>query len=141
MGTGRQYDLSRIAVSLGGVLIDEYSSDGLSHDTDGDDWSFVSGSHGSVVASKMNNNISTLTLNVMQGSPAQQRLSDLRAAGLLAGFFSVLVKDALGTTLISAAQAKIIRPAPINFGEEAQGYEWTIKLLNPFIAHGVNLSL
>jgi len=141
MGIGRQYDLSRVAVSISGVIIDEYSQDGIGHDFDGDDFSFVNGSHGSVVACKQHNNTSTLTLNIMQGSPAQQRMADLRSAGLLAGFFSVLVKDALGTTLISTSQAKIVRMAPITLATEAQGYEWQVKLLNPFVAPGVNLSL
>lgn len=74
----------------------------------------------------------TFTFNLMQSSPSNRVLSDLYTLDKASsgnGVLPFMLEDKNGDTLIAGAQAWVLRPAPISFGNEIVGRSWTINVV------------
>lgn len=88
----------------------------------------VVGADGFTDRVKNNANYLTITLRLRQTSPTNQILSGIHIADRVAGApLPILIKDRLGNTLITAAQAWIEKFPTTAFGNEAKIREWVIK--------------
>lgn len=142
VGITRNYAIDDTALIFGGVPLSEYASgDAIVVTFNEDDFVVVQGSHGSVLRAKKHNNIAEMVVRIMQGSPANDFLSFQHNLDRNTRMGSVpcLLKDLLGNTFASSAQAWIKKFAEIKLAEEGSEVEWTIVLSNPQLAIGANL--
>jgi hypothetical protein len=106
-----------------------------------DAFSSVSGADGEVARAASADNRGTITFTLLQTSLSNDFLSVLhaadRATGL--GLFALLVRDQLGTTLISAPTAWIMKFANVGYQEDAEANrEWKIEASDLFMFVGGN---
>jgi hypothetical protein len=96
----------------------------------------MSGADGFVDRVKNNANYLTITLRLRQTSPTNQLLSAIHIADRVAGTpLPILIKDRLGNTLITAAQAWIEKFPTATFGNEAKTREWVIKTGSQYVVN------
>lgn len=105
-GTGRNYDIHKIALSYKGFPVTEFAEgDVLKAAPVGKDWVSKQGTHGSVVRSRTPNNIWLVSCKLMYGSPAVAVLMNLHKLDLISGQGAgvLVIKDilALGQIFIS----------------------------------------
>lgn len=139
----RTYDLNNVTLVLGTSLITEFiKGEALVASFDDDDWAPVQGSHGSVVRAKKFNNLGTLVIRTMQGSPTNTLLMALRNTDVEsgAGSFPLQLKDNLGGNLVSAPQCWFTKASDMTFGEEIGQNEWNLKAGHLQMTYGPNLS-
>ncbi len=137
----RHYNLDEVTLSIAGVVVTEFATgDAIEIEFDEDDWNVTQGHHGSVVRSKMPNNIASITVTVMQGSPVNELLQSLsdqdRFTGFGAGPF--FVKDLNGTSLATAPSSWIKKVPNMTMGTEPGEREWQVTAANLEMHHGQN---
>lgn len=93
-----------------------------------DTWKKTVGATGEVVRSRNRDRTGTITFTLLQTSPSNLYLSGLnhKDEALGTGIVPVQVKDNLGTTVISAPQAWVLKPADVTYGDEVESREWTL---------------
>ena len=128
-----QYDPKEVQVIVGGNPITGYA-DGtfVVVDFDEQSWNKATGADGHVGRAKSNNFGGTITITLMATSNGNDILSalwnrDRRDNG---GVVNILVKDALGTTIWSAAQAWIQKLPEQSFSKDIEEREWVFDCAN-----------
>jgi hypothetical protein len=89
----------------------------------------MAGADGQVVRVASADKRGEITVTLMASSLSNDFLSAQAALDDLTGINTqpLLIKDLLGTTLISAQQAWIKKPADVEFGKEAGTREWVFE--------------
>ncbi len=125
----RHYDKDQVSVIVMGVPIMDFADGEISIEFSEDDFTVTQGHHGSVLRAKKPNNVATLTVPVIQGSPTNDALSAAVNADLLTGLGArpVQVKDLNGTTLFSAASGWCKKRPGIKLGTEGGTVEWVFE--------------
>ena len=138
----RSYSLNDVFMFIDSILVTEYAEgDAIEIEFDEDDTTETQGSHGSVMVAERPNNIAGVVFRLMQGSPVNGFMWDLRkrkrGSGVIA--FTFMVRDNRGEALVSTAQAWIKKPAGVGMGTEIGNREWALKLGNPQMKDGENV--
>jgi hypothetical protein len=137
----RTYVLDEVIVSIDGRRITEYGpGDAISVELDDDDWAATQGAHGAVVRARKHNALATCTLQLMQGSPSNEWLSDRANTDRLTGrgAFDLLIMDARAKRSLVSGRAWVRKRAALAFADEAGAVEWQIAIANPKLSHGTN---
>jgi hypothetical protein len=95
-----------------------------------DTFKLVVGSDGESARARNRNRSGRITLTLLQTSPSNDYLSAAQRAdelGIPGGKGPLLVKDVLGTTLINAPDAWIVKPPAAEFGREVGSREWVFE--------------
>lgn len=138
----RVYDVNLVTLVFGGIPIQEFADgDAMVAEYDDDDFVTSQGSHGSVMRAKKHNNLVTLTIRLMQGSPSNSYLSSINTADRTGGtgVRTCQMKDLLGADLLVAPFAWVMKPANMGMATEPGEREWVIKLSNATMTHGENV--
>lgn len=103
-----------------------------------DTFSSVAGADGEVARSRMRDRRGQIEFTLLQSSPTNDLLSAAAAADELtgAGVGAYFCKDALGTTVASAANAWIKKPADAEFGKEVGPRTWVLECENLELFNG-----
>lgn len=122
-------DPQQYLLTVGGNAITGYAPGTMiSVSRANDSWKKTVGATGEVVRSRNRDRTGTITITLLQTSPSNLTLSALNrqdeARGT--GIVPVQVKDALGVTLLFAAQAWVLKPADVTYGDEVESREWTL---------------
>ena len=124
------YSPDKITIVLGNILVGGYA-DGTFVKVTRDSESFKDevGAGGDVVRVKNLDKRGSIVITVQSSSPTNDLLSALLIADEASGsaHVPVLVKDLIGTTLCGAENAWLLKPADIEYGNEASSREWTIR--------------
>jgi len=129
----RDYDPKKVIVVVAGVPMKGFGSGTkVSISKEADDWNLHMGTDGEGTRGRVNDESGTITITLAASSPSNGILTTMREADKIAGagVKPVMVKDMLGTTLVLAAQAWILKPPDIEFGTEVGEYEWVFKTHN-----------
>jgi len=141
MGTTRVYDVNRVSLTFKGIPIEEFADgDAMVAEYDEDDFVVAQGSHGSVLRAVKHNNVVTLTVRLMQGSPSNAYLSQQSKVDRLTGggIGSLMMKDLLGQDLLSGPFAWVMKPAAMGMATEPGEREWVFQVSNAEMDHGAN---
>lgn len=131
------FDFKKLNVIFGVAQISGFAEgDAVEIAEENDAFDSVSGADGYVDRVKNAANFLTITLRLRQTSPTNQVLSALHAADRASGVpLPLLIKDRMGTTLISAVHAWIVKYPTSAFGNEAKEREWIIKTGSQYIVN------
>jgi len=129
MADFKTFDPKLVVMSFAGIQISGYM-DGtfIMAEREVDTFEKSVGAGGDVTRVRSNNRSGTITLTLQAASPTNDLLS-ARAiideqTGLGTGV--AMVKNINGTTLVSAADAWIQKPANVEYADTASGREWVI---------------
>lgn len=125
------YDPSEVICSIGEILVSGYAEGTyLVVEMDEDAFTKYTGSGGEVARARNKNKGGTLTLTLMQTSPVNDLLSALQAADDLSGtgVRPVFIKDNLGTTKVSVANAWVKKMPAHEYAKELGTRVWVIDL-------------
>lgn len=127
MSIFRNYDPQRIVVTWGSIIMQGYATDSFVEVArEVETFTKQTGAGGDVTRTRNRNRSGTVTVRLMQASPT----NDLLAARLRLdeqtglGYAPLTVQDLNGTTLHSAPNAWIQKPADDARGAEAGELEW-----------------
>jgi hypothetical protein len=123
------FDLRQTVTTLGGLAIEGYATgDVIQITQENDSYNREFGADGHTDRIKNNATALTITIQLRQTSPTNDKLSALFAADLASnkGILAFAFKDLNGNTVITAESAWIPRPADFVGGEEAKIREWII---------------
>lgn len=126
----KTFNLKKVACILGGNIITGFADgDAISIEYDEDHWSLTVGADGEGVRSKSNNLAATITIRLLQSSPANEILQNFWNADKIAdnGVFPLMIKDNSGNSVHVAAQAWVQKQAPAKYAKEAAEREWVIR--------------
>ncbi|MEE9374560.1 MAG: phage protein [Saprospiraceae bacterium] len=127
------YDPKKFVFSFFGTPIVGYADGtGIEFTRDRDMFTKVVGMQGSGTFVKSNDKSGTFTITLQQSSPSNDQLS---AIALLdetanAGVGGVLLKDALGATAISSAEARIMKFPDFTVATDLSNNAWGIACLD-----------
>lgn len=125
----RTFDPGKIQVIIGGFEISGFA-DGTFVEAGRDEDAFtkVVGAKGEVSRSKSNNKSGFIKIILQQTSPSNDTLSAIAIADeqTNAGVVPVIVKDALGTSLIFSAEGWVKKMPDYGAGKEIGNREWMI---------------
>jgi hypothetical protein len=125
------YDPAQLNISFNGFLLSGFM-DGtfVSAERKEDAWTPHVGADGEYARARNRNKSGTVKFTLMQTSSSNDYLSSQmnldEATG--AGTGVLQIKDALGRTVITGADAYIMKPAPVQYGKELAGREWTLEV-------------
>jgi hypothetical protein len=137
----RNYSLDDVYLTIAGQLITEFTEgDSIDVEYDEDDTVETQGTHGSVMVSERPNNIMSVTVRTMQGSPINGYLWDLRKSKRMSGSlaFDFMLRDNRGELMVTTSQAWFKKPSALGTGTEAGNREWMLKLGSPNPKDGEN---
>ena len=123
------YDPGLVILTVGGNVITGFM-DGtfITAERDEDTWKLHVGADGEAARARNRNKAGKIVVTVQQTSPANDLLSAMHntdeASG--AGTGPAYLRDLLGNTLVGGDEAFVLKPAPIEFGGEIAGRQWTI---------------
>jgi len=126
----KTYNNEEVSVILGGrVMTGMAETDAITISRENDSWVDRAGMRGGVTRSKSSDKRGSIVIRLEQTSTDNDYLSekadlDEKSA---AGIISVLIRDAQGTTLCSAPEAWVMKPADVSFAKESGEREWTIR--------------
>lgn len=146
MAEFNNYDPGRIIVTFRGILFQGVASGTFVNvERDTDTFSDEVGAYGDVVRVRSRDKRGTVKVTLLSSSLTNDALSVLHSrdegnddgGGL--GYGSLLIKDLNGTTLVSAKNAWLMKPADLEYGDEGGQREWTLKCaeLNMFVGGSV----
>lgn len=128
-GAPRPFDLNQCIMIYGALRLEEFGGDdAITIEPQGTDFVTVIGCDGSVNRNKNNSNFYMITVNLSQGSPANQELSLLHQADLLTNEtveFAYIDKN--GTTVFTSIYTWITKPANIEAGKDPKTRVWTFQ--------------
>lgn len=127
--TLKHYDPVQVVVTFKGVLVQGYADGAfVAVARDEDTFSKSTGAGGDTVRVRNRNRNGSITVTIQAESPTNDSFSAIaaldEASGLGTG--AVQVKNLNGTTLCSAAQAWLVRPADSEYAKDAGTREWKI---------------
>ncbi len=137
----KTYDAKAISVIFGGRIFTGFAEDAkVSVTRTNDSFSMKSGVDGEVTRSKSNDRSGTVTISLMQTSSDNDFLSGIVAGDELSntGILPVIIKDNNGTTLHTAPEAWVRKPADDADTKEAGSREWNIDCANLLMHNGGN---
>lgn len=145
MGAGdfREYDPDQVSASVNGVPLSGFA-DGemIGVERQGDDFEDVVGTDGEVTRSKSSDNRATVTVRLMQSSPANDLLSAMRtldkASPNGAGVGPFMLRDKQGRTILLAEKCWIAAPPKSSWDRTAKEREWKIRCASLVEFHGGN---
>lgn len=125
------YDANEVTVNFGGLPIEAGYDDGefVLIEQQEDDFVIKVGTDGEVTRSRTNNQLTQVTIKLMQSSSGNAVLSALRLLQLLGGGADVgtlMVRDRQGTSIFVSAEAWINKPPDASFDREAKVREWPL---------------
>lgn len=134
----KTYSPKKVVLSIAGQAITGYAEGTfISVENEVDGFTKSVGADGEVARMASSNVSGTLTLTLMQTSDSNDLLSSLYTADRisLSGKFPIHCEDKNGTTLFSAQEAWVVKPATIEQGNELSDREWRIdcSILNIFV--------
>ncbi len=128
--TTKTYDPGVVVITFGPWVITGYA-DGtfVKASRNEDTFKVYVGADGSPSRSRSRNKSGTIEVTLAQTSPSNDALASAAAADELlgTGIYPAMVKDLNGTTLVSAAEAWVRKPADVEEGKEVAGRPWTIE--------------
>ena len=130
MSTFGNYDPGRITVVFNAVLVQGYADGAfVKAERNNDTYSVSVGAGGDVTRVRSRDKTGQVTLTLQAESPTNDLLSALFEADEEFGisYGSLLIKDLNGTTLCVAEHAWIMKPAPIEYSNDAGTREWVIE--------------
>ena len=125
------YDPDQIVITFAGIRVQCFGEDTfVAIARNENSFALKMGVDGEGTRSKSNNKSGTVTLTLMQTSETNARFSALNELDENtpngAGVGSLRIRDLNGTTLYSAEQAYLEKPADATFAREASEREWVI---------------
>lgn len=129
MGQMKTYDPKKVSVIVGTKAMSGFMEGSLvSIERDEDAFTKVVGADGEVARAKTNNRAGNITIPLMQTSESNDYLSTLAALDEAdnAGVVPVLIRDALGRTIVSARQAWVRKIPSVTFERDNTGREWIL---------------
>lgn len=141
------YNSDEVDIFVANLPIKRGRADGefLKIENEGDDFTHKVGTDGDVVISKTNNNVATITIVLMQSSPENDVLSNLRKSMKRgqtgAGVGPFLAKDRSGRAIHQGNACWIVKPPTRGFGKEAGTREWTLRVANLDSTDGGNTQI
>jgi len=139
----RNYDPANVSMFFGPIEVNGFAQDAaISVEHDEDDWSLVVGVDGEGTRSKTSNASGTITVSLMQSSPANDLLSahrtlDKNTPGGIGGV-PLLIKDNSGTSIYAAETAWIQKAPTAELNREASTREWVFRTDVLVAHHGSN---
>jgi len=126
------YDPKQVATVFSGHLITGFAPGTFVNvEYNEDSFSLSVGAAGDACRAKSNNRSARVTVTLMQSSLSNTILSGFHNADVNSpagdGVAPMLVKDASGTSLHSAENAWIVKPAPSEFAQEPSTREWVFE--------------
>lgn len=131
MGFTTTYDPAEMLLSfLGDICNGFFDGTFITVERDEDAFALKTGADGENARAKNNNKAGKLVLTLMQSSPTNDILSDYQIQDEESGtgIGPLLLRDGLGTSVVSCPDAFISKMAPIKRGTEILGVEWTFIL-------------
>jgi hypothetical protein len=138
----RTYDPGRVIVSFLGINITGYAKGTfIKAERNEDTYSLMVGAGGETARSRSRNRSGKVTITLMSSSPTNDYLSAAAAADEVAGtgVGPLQIKDLNGTSLVHGANGWIVKPAPLEEGEEITNREWVIEVDELDMLVGSNL--
>ncbi len=137
----KTYNPAQVAIIVGGFPLTGFADDSkVTVERAEDSWSMQIGVDGEGTRSKSNNKSGSIKISLNQSSESNQTLSTLLIQDELngGGLVPVLVKDASGNSIYTAANAFITKFPSAEFGRESKTREWMIKTDNLVVNEGGN---
>jgi len=131
------YDANEVTVNFATRPIESGFDDGEFCRIEQDNASFGAkqGTDGQVTRFKTNQDLTTVTIILMQSAEGNAILSALLNADLLAsngaGVAPILIRDRQGKSAFASPEAWITGPPKVAYGREPGAREWTIQCANP----------
>jgi hypothetical protein len=127
----RYHNLSEIGVHIGEFQFLEWHADGISWEPLNDQIVAESGARGAVMVSEMFDNISEMTLSIVQTSPNNAYID-----ALLGVFATCTLTDKNSGTEIFAGACRIKARPPIGLAQEAGARAFVVQLYNDEARYG-----
>lgn len=138
----KTYDPGQVVVNVGGRDITGFA-DGtfVKVERNADAFSLTIGADGEATRVKSRNRSGRFTFTLQQSSPSNDILTAVANKDEVTntGVVPVMVKDANGTTLASAAKAWSVKKASAEFGKDASSREWIFETHQLDLTIGGNL--
>jgi hypothetical protein len=134
----KTFDPANVTVVFAGIIVEGYADGSfITAARNNPMFNLKMGSSGEGARAKSNDKSGLVTLTLMQSSAsnallsAQAELDELQNDGV----GSLLIKDLLGTTLVSAETAWLRKPSDVEYSNEITGRQWEIETdaLNMFV--------
>lgn len=130
------YDPKLVQASLGDIILGDFGPDTfINVNFDMDEFEAKQGATGSTEWVNKNSAIANIEFTILQTSPINDRLSALLSGDRAnnTGAVPFMVKDAGpgGTTLVSFAEARIVKRPNLEFGNSTTNRTWTLKGVKP----------
>ncbi len=125
----KTYDPKEVQLIFGAAIINGFADGSfITVERTSDTWGKFVGSTGEVARAKTNDKSGRLTFQLIQTSASNDILSAFAITDELtnAGILPLLIKDNLGTTILAAAQAWIVKPANVEYARDIVNREWMI---------------
>lgn len=129
----RSYDPKEVSVIVGGRIIEGFADGQFINATrNNDQFAINMGADGSGARAKSNDRSGRVEMVLQQTSPSNDVLSAFAASDELSngGVVSVIVRDALGTTLIAAETAWIVKYPDAPFSKSVENRTWILETDN-----------
>lgn len=124
------YDASQVSLIFGGKSISGFSEDSfITVERNEDTFALVVGVDGYGTRAKTNNYSGRVTVNLQQSSPSNDALQAFATADEQsnAGAQPLILRDASGRTLCSAATAWVVKPPSIEFTRSVSDRQWILE--------------
>jgi hypothetical protein len=124
------YNSASVSLIVGAKLISGFADDSfVTVEQMNDSWSDMAGTDGFVTRSYNTDKRGTVTITLSQSSPSNDDLMAMLTADELtgAGALPLLLRDASGSTVCSAASSWIVKPAQVEFGRNVTNRQWQIR--------------
>ena len=124
------YDLKKVQCIFGADIISGYAEgDGIEIEYDEDSWSFTPSADGGGTRSKTNQYSATITIHLMQTSPANQLLQNAWNADNVgnAGARPFLVKEGSGSSLHATESAWVQNLPSSSYNKAAGPRDWILR--------------
>ena len=131
------YDANEVTVNFAGLAIDSGFDDGefCTIEQDNDSFGAKQGTDGQVTRYKTYQDLTTITLKLMQTSEGNAKLSTLLNADLIgtngAGVAPIMIRDRQGLSLFASPEAWIMGPPKVAYAREPGAREWKIQVATP----------
>lgn len=124
------YDLRKVTCTFGADLISGYAEgDAIEIEYDEDSWTYTPSADGGGTRSKTNQLSATITVHLMQTSPANQVLQNAWNADRVgnAGARPLLIKDGSGSSLHAAETAYVQKLPAAAYNRAAGPRDWVLR--------------
>lgn len=135
MASPKEYDANEVTCNFSLFPIESGYADGefIRIEQDNDSFSAVQGTDGEVTRSKTNQDLTTVTIILMQSSDGQAILSTIHNADKIsgngAGIGPLMIRDRQGLSVFEA-DAWIKGPPKVSYDRGATGREWSLHCTN-----------